>query len=201
MTFRQTAARIAGFTAALILSTQLVLAQNPVVAFETTAGNFKVELNPEKAPITVENFLRYVNEGYYNDTLFHRVIEDFMIQGGGYNSEFQQKTTYDPIRIESDNGLKNKAGTIAMARTGDPNSATSQFFINTISNSFLNYQNDRNPGYAVFGKVIEGMEVVENISYVDTGAGGPYKRMADVPVEPVIIVKAFVVEAEPAPAE
>lgn len=166
--------------------------KSPHVKLQTNLGDIMLELNPEKAPISVENFLRYVNEGFYNDTLFHRVINHFMIQGGGFDTHFKLKPTHDPIRNEADNGLKNEAGTIAMARTSDPDSATSQFFINTVNNDSLNHRGkDRQSwGYAVFGHVIEGMDVVNAIQQVETGRQGRY---SDVPLEPVIIQKATVV--------
>lgn len=164
----------------------------PRVKLQTNLGDIVIELNPEKAPISVENFLRYVNEGFYNGTLFHRVINGFMIQGGGFDTDFKLKSTHSAIQNEADNGLKNEAGTIAMARTSDPDSATSQFFINTVNNDSLNHRGkDRQSwGYAVFGHVIEGMDVVNAIQQVETGRQGRY---SDVPLEPVIIQKATVV--------
>lgn len=163
----------------------------PCVKLQTNLGDIVIELSSEKAPISVENFLRYVNEGFYNGTLFHRVINNFMIQGGGFDPNFNPKPTHSPIQNEADNGLKNKVGTIAMARTSDPNSATSQFFINTANNDSLDYhgKNRQDWGYAVFGHVIEGMDVVNTIQEVKTGRQGRY---ADVPLEPVIIEKATV---------
>jgi len=159
-----------------------------VVVFETNMGTFKVELYKDKAPITVKNFESYVNEGFYNGLIFHRVIKDFMIQGGGFKPGLVKVKTKAPIKIESNNGLKNTVGTIAMARTMDPNSATSQFFINLKDNSFLDYTKS-NPGYAVFGKVISGMDVVKKIEAVQTGVSGSYK---DVPVKDVVIEKAYI---------
>ena len=161
------------------------------VKIETSMGDIVIELNEQAAPVTVKNFLQYVGEGFYNGTIFHRVISGFMIQAGGFTSDMAQKQTHEPIVNESTNGLKNARGTIAMARTDAPNSATSQFFINHITNNGLNYQNSSNPGYAVFGKVIDdGMDVVDAIALVrtTTKAGMPY-----VPVEPVIIKSAKVV--------
>ncbi|MDD5134479.1 MAG: peptidylprolyl isomerase [Phycisphaerae bacterium] len=149
------------------------------VRIETTKGDIVVELNPEKAPITCKNFLQYVEEQFYEGTIFHRVIRDFMIQGGGFNAQMRQKQVRPPIINEAKNGLKNDRGTIAMARTSDPDSATAQFFINHSNNDFLNY-GARDAGYAVFGKVIEGMDVVDAIAAVKTKAG-------DVPVETVVI--------------
>ncbi len=161
---------------------------NPIVEIQTNMGNIEVELNPEKAPNTVKNFLQYVHSGFYDGTVFHRVIKGFMIQGGGFTKDMKQKKTLPPIAIESNNGLKNDIGTIAMARTSDPNSATSQFFINTKDNSFLNYSapTAQGYGYAVFGKVIKGMDVVEKIENVKTSTQG---YMGDVPVNQVIIEK------------
>ncbi len=152
------------------------------VQITTNKGNIIVELNQEKAPITVTNFLSYVDEGFYNNTIFHRVIDGFMIQGGGFTENGTQKKTKAPIKLESNNGLHNKRGTIAMARTNIPDSATAQFFINTVDNDFLDYQAG-NPGYAVFGNVVEGMNVVDAITKVQTGN----RPMPDWPVEPVII--------------
>jgi cyclophilin family peptidyl-prolyl cis-trans isomerase len=163
----------------------------PQVVIETNMGDIEVELYPDKAPNTVGNFLRYVGSRFYDGTIFHRVIYGFMIQGGGFTKEMEQKKTLDPIAIESSNGLKNDRGTIAMARTSDPNSATSQFFINTRNNSSLDYYAStmRGYGYTVFGKVIKGMDVVDHIEMVNTGSKG---YMDDVPVKPVMIEKIFV---------
>lgn len=168
-----------------------------IVVLETNKGNIEIELNETAAPITVKNFLSYVQESYYDGTVFHRVIPSFMIQGGGFTADNKQKETKDPIIIESNNGLKNDVGTIAMARTNDPNSATSQFFINTVDNNFLNYA-PGNPGYAVFGKVISGLDVVKSIESVPTTTktavvtGGIQAPMETWPVENVIINKAYV---------
>ena len=163
---------------------------NPIVTMQTNMGTIKIELYPKKAPKTVENFLSYANEGFYEGTIFHRVINNFMVQGGGFLPNGQQKDTKSPIILESDNGLKNEEGTIAMARTMEPNSATSQFFINVANNEFLNH-GARDDGYAVFGKVIEGMETVNKIKGVQTTSNGPYQ---DWPAEPVIIEKVTVEE-------
>ncbi len=149
------------------------------VRISTSKGDIIVELNQERAPVTCENFLKYVNAGFYNGTIFHRVIKNFMIQGGGMTTDMRPKKTNPPIINESQNGLENDRGTIAMARTSDPNSATSQFFINHADNDFLNY-GVRDAGYAVFGKVVEGMEVVDAIAVVKT-------RPGDVPVETITI--------------
>ncbi|WP_022850759.1 peptidylprolyl isomerase [Limisalsivibrio acetivorans] len=157
------------------------------VVIETTYGDIKLELYPEKAPKTVENFMNYVNSGFYDGTTFHRVIPGFMIQGGGFTEEYDKKPTNEPIENEADNGLKNERGTIAMARTPDPHSASSQFFINVADNDFLNYSapTPRGYGYAVFGRVTEGMDVVDKIVSVKTGSIGPFPK--DAPLEPVII--------------
>lgn len=154
------------------------------VLMKTNKGDILLALDADKAPKTVENFLRYVDEGFYDGTVFHRVIEGFMIQGGGYTVDMKKKPTHDPIPNEADNGLKNRRGTIAMARTSDPNSATAQFFINHVNNPNLDHPGHDGWGYAVFGKVIDGMEVVDTIATVPTGRHGP---MRNVPREPVVI--------------
>lgn len=161
----------------------------PIVELKTSIGNIEIELYPEKAPKTVKNFLQYVNSGFYDDTIFHRVIKGFMVQGGGFDQEIKEKKTLPPISIESDNGLKNDRGTIAMARTSNPNSATSQFFINAKDNDFLNYTTSTTHGYgyAVFGKVIKGMDVVDKIEKVETSS---QNHMNDIPVSNIIIQKA-----------
>ena len=162
---------------------------NPQVVLETSKGKIVLELYPDKAPVTVKNFLAYVDAKFYDGTIFHRVIPNFMIQGGGFTADMNQKPTNDPIQNEADNGLKNQRGTIAMARTNVPHSATSQFFINSVNNDFLNFKSKsaRGWGYAVFGKVVEGLEVVDAISAVKTGTSG---RFRDVPAEPVVIKSA-----------
>ena len=160
------------------------------VKLQTTMGNIVIELNEEAAPVTVKNFFRYVQEGFYDGTIFHRVMPDFMIQGGGFTEEMAKKKTHPPIVNEAGNGLKNERGTVAMARTSDPDSATAQFFINHTNNDFLNYIDDNNPGYAVFGKVIEGMETTDKIATVKTATR---MGMDDVPVEPVTIKAATVI--------
>ncbi|MCS6997758.1 MAG: peptidylprolyl isomerase, partial [Casimicrobiaceae bacterium] len=149
------------------------LAEAPRVELRTSLGAITIELYPDKAPRTVENFLRYVKEGFYDGTIFHRVIPKFMIQGGGFTPDFVQKPTRPPIRNEADNGLKNATGTIAMARTSDPHSATAQFFINVADNRELDfrYPTQEGWGYCVFGRVVKGMEVVERIARVKTGPG------------------------------
>jgi peptidyl-prolyl cis-trans isomerase B (cyclophilin B) len=166
--------------------------QNPRVVLETSSGNITIELFKDKAPITVRNFLTYVNEGYYDGLIFHRVIKGFMIQGGGMDADMQPKKTRFAIKNEANNGLKNTRGTLAMARTAVVDSATSQFFINVVDNAFLDYKGKRPEefGYAVFGQVVEGMEVVDAIREVKTGSKGGH---GDVPLEPVTITKASVV--------
>ncbi|CAH2772695.1 MAG: Peptidyl-prolyl cis-trans isomerase PpiA precursor (EC [uncultured Paraburkholderia sp.] len=166
-------------------------AAHPSVLLKTSEGDIRVELYPEKAPKTVANFLDYVKSGQYSGTIFHRVIRGFMIQGGGYTQSFAEKPTRAPIPLESRNGLKNTAGTLAMARTSDPNSATAQFFINTVDNAGLDYPNPDGNGYAVFGKVVEGMDIVEKIKKVKTGSKGFHQ---DVPVDDVVIEKAVIVD-------
>ena len=168
---------------------------HPRVRMTTNLGDIVLELDRDKAPKTVENFLRYVNEGFYDGTIFHRVIDGFMIQGGGFTPNFQKKPTHAPIENEADNGLRNKIGTIAMARTNDPHSATSQFFINVANNGFLDFRDKtrRAWGYAVFGRVVEGMDVVDKIRRSPTGSGGPFRK--DVPRTPVIIEKVVVEDA------
>jgi cyclophilin family peptidyl-prolyl cis-trans isomerase len=160
------------------------------VKLETSMGDIVIELDEEKAPVTVKNFLQYMEDGFYDGTIFHRVIPNFMIQGGGFTSDMQRKATQPAIVNEAANGLKNDRGTIAMARTNDPDSATSQFFINHRDNGSLNYAGPGNPGYAVFGRVVEGMDVVDKIAAVKTTRRGPY---SDVPVEPVVIKSAKLV--------
>ena len=164
-------------------------AANPRVALETSLGKVVIELDPAKAPKSVENFLGYVKSGFYDGTIFHRVIKGFMVQGGGFTADMQQKPTQAPIQNEADNGLKNRRGTLAMARTGDPNSATSQFFISVVDNAFLDHtgKNPRGWGYAVFAKVVEGMDIVDKITAVKTGNKGQF---ADVPETTVVITKA-----------
>ncbi len=159
----------------------------PRVQLQTSLGTIIVQLDPQRAPLTVANFLRYVNKGFYAGTVFHRVIPGFMIQGGGFTRQLEQKPTDAPIPLESRNGLRNLRGTIAMARTSDPNSATSQFFINLVDNSSLDYPQPDGHGYAVFGQVVSGMSVVDRIAAVPTHDVGP---MQNVPVKPVVIESA-----------
>jgi cyclophilin family peptidyl-prolyl cis-trans isomerase len=179
------------------LSSALADEDFPKVRIQTNMGDIVVELNRAKAPQTVANFLSYVNDGFYNGTVFHRVIDGFMIQGGGFTQDLQQKSTKPPIQNEADNGLKNDRGTIAMARTNNPNSATAQFFINVVNNDFLNYRSKttRGWGYAVFGKVVEGMDVVDKIRKTPTGPSGPFRK--DVPKTPVVIQSATIVPQAP----
>lgn len=174
------------FTAILIKSFENM--DNTKVKIETNHGDIVVELNSEASPVTVENFLEYVNSGFYEGTVFHRVIDGFMIQGGGFDEKGVQKDTRAPIKLESNNGLTNKKYSIAMARTNVPDSATSQFFINVDDNTFLDYS-PSNPGYAVFGEVVKGQEVVDEIEKVSTSVRG---GMSDWPVEDVVILKVVV---------
>jgi cyclophilin family peptidyl-prolyl cis-trans isomerase len=172
-----------------------VAVAGPKVQFKTTLGNFTVELNEKAAPKTVKNFLGYVESGHYSNTLFHRVIADFMIQGGGHGLDYAEKPTKAAILNESNNGLSNVRGTIAMARKGDPNSATAQFFINVRDNVQLDYSGTPDApawGYTVFGKVVAGMDVVDKIRNTPTGPGGPFP--SDVPQEKVVIQSASVVK-------
>lgn len=161
---------------------------HPQVSILTSKGEIVVELKPEKAPETVKNFLEYANTGFYENTIFHRVIKGFMIQGGGLTADFNKKKTRDPIKNEADNRLSNRKYTIAMARTSDPHSAMAQFFINTATNDALDFKNQSQSGwgYCVFGRVIKGMEIVDAIENVKTSYSG---EMSDVPVEPVVIIK------------
>lgn len=175
-----------------MLGTTAMSDTQPKVQFDTNKGTIVIELNQEKAPVTVENFLSYVKSGFYDGVIFHRVIPNFMIQGGGFTPDMQQKSTQENIENEANNGLKNTKGSIAMARTSAPHSASSQFFINVKDNSFLDFTSEtpQGWGYAVFGQVIDGIEVVETIENVTTGIVGPY---SDVPKEAVIIEKAIVI--------
>ena len=178
--------RLFAALAGLLLSFN-ALAANPVVEMKTNQGTLTLELYPAKAPKTVENFLKYVKSGHYNGTVFHRVIDGFMIQGGGFDTRFKEKATGLPIQNEANNGLRNDNYTLAMARTGDPHSATAQFFINVKDNDFLNYTSPtlNGWGYAVFGRVVRGQDVVAKIAKVRTGPGGPFPT--DVPREAVVI--------------
>ena len=178
-----------------ILLCNSTLATGQQIEIKTNFGNILLELYPEKAPKTVNNFLSYVQENYYKDTIFHRVIPGFMIQGGGFDTSLKQKPTKQPIENEAGNGLKNEIGTIAMARTGNPHSATTQFFINVGNNKFLNYTmpNSRGYGYTVFGRVISGMDVVNKISATPTGASKPFTK--DAPKEMIIIKSISTIES------
>ena len=176
--------RICFIVLSLILSFSALAGGKKMVLIKTNKGDIKVELFAEKAPETVKNFLSYVEDKFYDGTIFHRVIDNFMIQGGGFDQNMQQKTTKDPVVNEAKNGLSNKVGTLAMARTPQKDSATAQFFINVKDNDFLNHQNEENYGYAVFGKVVEGMTVVNQIKKVGTQTKGMHQN---VPTEPVII--------------
>jgi len=164
--------------------------ENPVVEFKTSLGSMKIELWTDKAPITVKNFLDYVTSKHYDNTIFHRVIDGFVLQGGGFTAKMEQKSTQKPIINESSSDLPNLRGTLSMARTNDPNSATSQFFINLVNNASLN-KSPGNPGYAVFGKIIDGMDVVDKMAKVKTGTSGPHR---DVPVEQVFIQMASIIK-------
>jgi peptidyl-prolyl cis-trans isomerase B (cyclophilin B) len=160
---------------------------DPIVEVTTNHGTFVIQLDQGKAPKSVENFLAYVDGKHYDGTIFHRVISTFMVQGGGYDANYEKKPTRAPIQNEADNGLKNTRGTVAMARTGDPHSATAQFFVNVVDNGFLDHQakDERGWGYAVFGRVTEGMDVVDKIKAVKTGSNGPFQK--DAPDDVVII--------------
>jgi len=176
------------------LPTTAFSAKNPQVRIQTSLGEITLELDAKKAPKSVDNFLNYVKMGFYDGTIFHRVISNFMVQGGGYTRTFEQKKTNDPVENEADNGLPNVRGSIAMARTPNPHSATAQFFINVVDNDFLNHRN-KSPqgwGYAVFGKVVSGMDVVDKIRKTPTGSGGPFR--SDVPQITVVIEKAEIIK-------
>ena len=182
------------FTTTISFATENMMSDTqPKVKLQTTLGDIVIQLNTEKAPISAKNFLTYVNEGFYDGTIFHRVIPGFMAQGGGFTTDFTQKTVHDSIKNEADNGLQNTRGTLAMARTPDPDSATAQFFINYKDNSSLNHTSPtpNGWGYAVFAEVIEGMEVVDAMADVPTGNRGGHQ---DVPKTDIIIEKAEIIE-------
>ena len=182
---RTTLALVAGFLAGSTWA-----ADAPRVKFATTMGDFVVEVAPDKAPKTVENFLKYVKDKHYDGTVFHRVIDNFMVQGGGFGTDMQQKPTRAPVQLEAGNGLKNVVGTVAMARTSDPNSATSQFFINVRDNLSLDKPNPDGHGYAVFGKVVSGMDVITKIKLAPTETRAPFQN---VPATPIVITSATIV--------
>jgi len=185
------------FALAMFAFAAVAAAANPQVELKTNMGLITIELYADKAPKTVENFLQYVKDGHFKGTIFHRVIPGFMIQGGGFTVDFAQKKTRGPVQNEANNGVKNDAGTIAMARTSDPNSATAQFFINVSDNQALNFA-PGNDGYAVFGKVVKGMDVVKKIEAVETGNGPPPHQ--NVPRKSVVIEDAKILSADkPAP--
>lgn len=188
------------FTIFSLLASFAVTAAEPQVELKTNLGTITVELYPAKAPKTVANFLQYAREGFYNGTVFHRVIPGFMIQGGGFTPDLEQKKTRGPVRSEADNGLQNTIGTLAMARTPDPHSATTQFFINVADNDFLNFRSptQQGYGYTVFGQVVSGMDVVNRIVRVPTGNRAPHQN---VPVTPVVIERASIIEPTPKPAQ
>lgn len=177
---------------ALVLSSYASAAENPQVELKTNMGSIVIELYPENAPLTVQNFLQYVKDGHYNGTIFHRVIPGFMIQGGGFSTSFSEKSTRSPIKNEAGNGIRNAVGMVSMARTADPHSATAQFFINVVDNPMLDFRAPTKEGYGYtpFGKVVKGMDVVHKIEKVPTGRGQP--PHTDVPVKPVIIETARV---------
>ena len=199
MVIRPTAVTKLALYAAMLagsLISSFAHAESTRVSMSTSLGEIVIELDDERAPQSVNNFLQYVDDGFYADTLFHRVIEGFMIQGGGFTADYQRKPTRQPVSNEAYNGLRNDRYTIAMARTTAPHSATSQFFINNENNRNLNHTDtsQRGWGYTVFGKVVEGKDVVDEISLVRTGAGGPFSR--DAPVEPVVILSIVRQEAQ-----
>lgn len=178
--------------AVLAASALSTLAANPMVELKTNQGEIVVELFADKAPKSAENFVQYVKDGHYNGTIFHRVIDGFMVQGGGFDADMKQKSTRAPIENEAKNGLRNEPGTLAMARTANPHSASAQFFINLVPNTFLDYPSPDGWGYAVFGKVVKGMDVVDRIAKVPT-ANRDYHQ--NVPVEPVIVESARLLDA------
>jgi peptidyl-prolyl cis-trans isomerase A (cyclophilin A)/peptidyl-prolyl cis-trans isomerase B (cyclophilin B) len=185
--------------AAMILAASFAAgAAGPQVELKTSLGTIVLELYSDKAPLTVQNFLQYVKDGHYAGTIFHRVIPGFMIQGGGFDTDFRQKPVRKPVRNEAANGLRNESGTVAMARTAEPHSATAQFFINIADNRPLNFRfpTQEGYGYAVFGKVVKGMDVVQRIVKVPTQSGPPPHR--DVPVQPVVIESARLLDTRPA---
>lgn len=194
--FRPLLPAVLATAALLLVANKSLAAEAPRVKFATTAGEFVVEVYPDKAPKTVENFLQYVKDKHYDGTIFHRVIDNFMIQGGGFDSKFSEKKTRPPVAHEgrealAKGGPKNTLGTLAMARTNDPQSATAQFFINVNDNAFLD-PTAQQPGYTVFGKVVSGIEIIQKVKSMPTGAGGPFP--SDVPKTPVLINSATLVK-------
>ena len=188
------------FSSSIIIMAVDTLLREPevkeIAVLETSLGVIEIELDRDKAPVTVENFVTYVEAGFYDGLVFHRVMKDFMIQGGGFKPDGTRSNGNDPIRNEARNDLKNERGTIAMARTSDPDSATSQFFINTVDNPGLDYPNPDGYGYAVFGKVVEGLDVVDAIESASTsGKATPYGVMSDWPVTDIVIVRAYMKES------
>jgi peptidyl-prolyl cis-trans isomerase A (cyclophilin A) len=181
----------------LCLATSFSAMSAPSVVFETTQGNFTVELDADKAPVTVKNFLRYVEDGSYAGSIFHRVIPGFMVQGGGFNRQMNRLKSYPPIKNEASNGLKNLTATIAMARTQNPDSATRQFYINLVDNHFLDY-GERPPGYAVFGRVTSGFSTIQAIGKQKTKTAG---HMQNVPVKPIVITKVTLVKEKNMPEQ
>lgn len=184
---------------ACVLMSFSALADNTLIKMQTSEGDIYLKLYDDKAPQSVANFLQYINDDFYDGTIFHRVISSFMIQGGGFKQDLQRKTPRAPIENEASNGLKNDRGTLAMARTGDPHSATSQFFINVQDNVALNYTGEQNTntwGYAVFGEVVQGMDVVDEIRFKPTGAKPPFRQNA--PLENVVIEDISVIKELPA---
>jgi peptidyl-prolyl cis-trans isomerase A (cyclophilin A) len=179
---------------AIVIPALPVLAANPQVEMQTSQGTIVLELYPDKAPKTVENFLQYVRDGFYKGTIFHRVIDGFMIQGGGFEPGMKQKATKPSVQNEAKNGVKNEVGTIAMARTSDPHSASSQFFINLANNTRLDYPGQDGWGYCVFGKVVKGFDVVQKIGKVPTGNAGFMQQ--NVPTTPVLIESARIIETK-----
>ena len=182
---------MSALSVAVLAAPALAQTPAPKVIFQTTLGEFVVEVYPDKAPKTVENFLRYVSAKQYDGTIFHRVIPNFMVQAGGYNANYEEKITRPAVPLEAQNGLKHELGTIAMARTNDPNSARAQFFVNVKENPFLNAKGSAD-GYTVFGRVVSGMETIQKIKDVPTGAGGPFPT--DVPKTTVLINSATLVK-------
>jgi cyclophilin family peptidyl-prolyl cis-trans isomerase len=184
--------KFVGLLTVLLFSVLPAIAANPLILMDTSAGPIKIELFDKEAPTTVKNFLQYVEDKHYDGTIFHRVIDNFMIQGGGMEPGMKEKKTREPIKNESGNNLSNKRGTLAMARTSEPDSATAQFFVNVVDNDFLDKAKARDKvGYCVFGRVVEGMDIVDKIRKVKTGSKGAYK---DVPLEDIVIKSVRVVK-------